>query len=99
MAIGAPAPGASVLAGRYVLPDTVRHRWNVETIDGLEHVEHSHSRDHYLAWERARIQEFLEECGVGPDDAERVADDIQTTSQAFTMAAYPEVRDVLTELR
>ena len=83
----------------YVLPDTVRQRWSVETVDGLEHVEYSQSRDHYLAWERARIRDFLEECGVGPDDAERVADDIQATSQAFTLVAYPEVRDVLGALR
>ncbi len=83
----------------YEMPDAVRTRWRVENIDGLAHVEHSHSRDHYLAWERARIRDFLEECGVGPDDAERVADDIQTTSEAFTMAAYPEARDVLGALR
>ena len=83
----------------YTIPDSVRQRWNVETIDGIEHIEHSRSRDHYMAWERARIRDFLEECGVGADDAERVADDIHTTSQSFTMAAYPEVREVLETLR
>jgi len=83
----------------YTLPDSVRQRWNVETIDGLEHLEASRSRDHYMAWERARIREFLEECGVGSDDAERVAEDIHITSQAFAMAPYPEARDVLGALR
>lgn len=83
----------------YELPHSVRERWTVETIDGLDHAEHSRSREHYLAWERARIREFLEACGVGPDDAERVADDIHETSQAFTMAAYPEVRGVLEAVR
>jgi putative hydrolase of the HAD superfamily len=83
----------------YELPATVRQRWTVETIDGLEHREHSRSRDHYLAWERTRIRTFLEECGVGPDDAERVAQDIHETSRTFAMAAYPEAHDVLVALR
>jgi putative hydrolase of the HAD superfamily len=83
----------------YEVPEHVQRRWVVETIDGLDHREHSRSREHYRAWERGRIRDFLAECGVGPDDADRLIDDIHDSSQAFTMVAYPEAHDVLSELR
>ena len=51
----------------YELPDEVRDRWWHDALDGTEHDEHSQSRDHYVAWQRARTQGMLDECGVPRD--------------------------------
>ena len=73
-----PRPPTGVRRGRrwspsvgYELPDEVRDRWWNDGIDGTEHDEHSQSRDHYVAWQQARIRGMLDECGVPPDDAGR----------------------------
>ena len=39
----------------YKLPPETRDRWFNDGIDGIEHLEHSLSRDHYVAWQRERI--------------------------------------------
>jgi putative hydrolase of the HAD superfamily len=83
----------------YHLPAEVAARWNVESLDGLEHVEHSRSRDAYTAWERSRLEQFVADCGVTPDDAERLIADLDESSRRFRMAAYPEAAAVLDELR
>ena len=54
------------------LPDDVRDRWWNDGLDGSEHDEHSQSRDHYVAWQRSRMQGMLDECGVPRADAGRV---------------------------
>src|SRR5215510_10805931 len=45
----------------YELPDDVRDRWWNDGIDGTEHDEHSQSRDHYVAWQHARVRRMLDE--------------------------------------
>ena len=55
----------------YELPDDVRDRWWNDGIDGTEHDEHSQSRDHYVAWQQARMRGMLDECGVPAPNAGR----------------------------
>jgi putative hydrolase of the HAD superfamily len=83
----------------FIVPAEVRRQWGDQHIDGIEHLEHSRSAEHYRAWERDRLRRMVVECGVGPDDAEVLVDDLYAASKSFALEAYPEVPDVLTELR
>ncbi len=48
---------AEVLAAHGLRVDEAAHRaWEAEVFDGMEHHEHSTSRDRYLAWERERLR-------------------------------------------
>src|SRR4029078_2005787 len=67
--------------------------------DGQEHHEHSRSRGHYRAWELERLRALARNAGVGPDDLEVLVADLDAAGKQFTMTAFPECRDVLTELR
>jgi len=68
-------------------------------IDGKEHLEHSVDADTYRAWEHARLRRFVEACGVGPDDADLLVEELYTATKSFELVAYPEVSAVLAELR
>jgi putative hydrolase of the HAD superfamily len=70
-----------------------------EVSDGVEHLDHSRSRDHYLAWEHDRLRRRARACGVGDDDLEALVADLHTASKTYVLKAYDEVADVLTELR
>ena len=72
---------------------------DMDVIDGFEHVEHSASRDAYVAWELHRLRERALACGVGPDDIEALVRDLHVARKTFTLEAYPEVAPVLEELR
>src|SRR2546423_7122215 len=87
-----------VLATRgFKIPDGVSV--HDDHIDGREHLEHSRSAEHYEAWERGRLLRFVEACGVGPDDADLLVDDLYTATKSFQLEAYPEVPGVLADLR
>ena len=73
--------------------------WVGETNDGDEHVEHSASREAYVAWEHERLRRRARNCGVGDDDLDALVADLYTSSKAYTLKAYDEVLDVLSELR
>jgi len=89
-----------VLAARgFEVPDDIAERWVDEAADGNEHVEHSVSAERYLAWEHHRLRRFVEACGVGPDDADLLVEELYTATKSFQLTAYPEVADVLAELR
>jgi len=45
----------------YALDPHVKDRWWNDGIDGIEHDEHSRSRDHYVAWQQARVRSMLDE--------------------------------------
>ena len=94
-----PTYEATLALQGFSLPAEVVARWTAEAFDGVEHVEHSRSRDHYVAWERERLREMVRECGVGDDDAVQLVDDLHANSKTWTMAAYPEAPAVLDELR
>ena len=94
-----PTYEATLALKGFSLPAEVVARWTAEAFDGVEHVEHSRSRDHYVAWERERLREMVRECGVGDDDAVQLVDDLHANSKTWTMAAYPEAPAVLDGLR
>lgn len=81
------------------LTDDVRRRWVSDAFDGLEHVEHSVDRDAYVAWEKGRLVEMVVGCGVGADDAARLADDLWVAGKQWSLQAFPETVAVLDELR
>lgn len=75
------------------------HNFVGEAGDGDEHLEHSVSREAYLAWERERLRRRAQACGVGDDDLEALVADLHSASKAYTLKAYDEVPDVLGNLR
>ena len=83
-----PTYEATLALKGFSLPAEVVARWTAEAFDGVEHVEHSRSRDHYVAWERERLREMVRECGVGDDDAVQLVDDLVVEARARG-AAHP----------
>ena len=67
--------------------------------DGQEHHEHSRSRDHYRAWELARLRALARRAGVGPDDLDALVADLDAAGKEFTLTAYDESAVALRELR
>jgi putative hydrolase of the HAD superfamily len=99
---------ARVLADHGHRMDEAAHQaWQAEVFDGMEHDEHSDSRDRYLAWERQRLRRLAEASGAGPDipfghgagDVEALVDALHTATRDYRLAAYDEVPAVLDELR
>jgi putative hydrolase of the HAD superfamily len=83
----------------FEVPADITVRWVDEAADGKEHLEHSVSAERYRAWEHHRMRRFVEACGVGPDDADLLVDELYTATKSFRLDAYPEVPGVLEELR
>lgn len=83
----------------YDLPPGVRERWWNDGIDGTEHDQHSVSRDHYVAWQRARTQSMLGECGVPETAHDHFIERVREISAHNRIDAYAETADVLRELR
>ncbi len=83
----------------YELTDDVRDRWWKDAPNGIEHDEHSQSRDHYVAWQRSRIQGMLDECGVPRATQDDLIARVREIGAHRTMTAYDEVPGVLAELR
>lgn len=83
----------------YALPDEVRERWWHGGLDGLEHLEHSQSRDHYLAWQRDRLFSMLAETDVHPGEYEVILEKLREGNATRVLEAYPEVPDTLVALR
>ena len=89
-----------VLAERgYVLPDEVRDRWWNSGADGIEHLEHSQSRDHYQAWQRQRLLGMLAETDVHPGEHEAILEQFRHGNATRVLEAYSEVPGVLKALR
>ncbi len=74
-------------------------QWVGGAVDGEDHVEHSVSRDAYVAWELERLRTRARACGVADDELEPLVADLHRASKTYTLAAYDEVTDVLIELR
>lgn len=92
---------AQVFARHGLAFDAARWGWNFvgESNDGDQHLEHSVSREAYVAWERQRLRRRAAACGVGDDDLDALVADLHTASKTYTLEAYDEVSDVLGELR
>ncbi|MDQ2827252.1 MAG: HAD family hydrolase [Actinomycetota bacterium] len=75
------------------------HNFVGEANDGDAHLEHSTTRDAYVAWELERMRRRARACGVGEDDLEALVGDLHRAAKTYTLAPYDEVPDVLAELR
>lgn len=83
----------------YELPEQSRERWFQSDLDGIEHLEHSSSRDHYVSWQRERLLGMLADADVHPGEYEVILGKLHEGAQARVLEAYPEVPDALQALR
>lgn len=83
----------------YALDPAARDRYFDHGLDGLEHDEHSVSRDHYSAWQRRRTLAMLTESDVHPDEHDVIADKLRAGQSTRVLEAYDEVPDLLAALR
>ena len=81
------------------MSDDIRKRWWQGELDGVEHLEHSKSRDHYVSWQRQRLLGMLSETDLHPGEYEVVTKKLQEGNAQRMIEAYPEVPEVLRELR
>ena len=83
----------------FELPSEVQDRWWNDGVDGIEHDEHSQSRDHYVAWQQARLRGMLTECGVPTAGQYELIERAREIGGHRHIAAYDETQSVLAELR
>jgi putative hydrolase of the HAD superfamily len=83
----------------YELPPEALNRWWNEGVDGIEHLEHSQSRDHYVAWQQERMLAMLAETDVHPGEYDVILAKLREGSAQRILEPYPEVAEVLAELR
>jgi putative hydrolase of the HAD superfamily len=81
------------------LPEDVRNRFWNDGIDGIEHHEHSQSRDHYAAWRRGRILAMLAETDLHPGEHEAILEKLHHGNAARVLEPYDESAEVLATLR
>ncbi len=84
--------------GYELTADTARRYWQ-DGLDGIEHDEHSQSRDHYVAWQTRRLHALLGECGIDPDTTAAIVTRLREASALPRMHAYPDAAAVLDGLR
>ena len=77
----------------------MRQAWWSGDIDGIEHIEQSRTRDHYVAWQRERLIGMLAQADVHPGEYELIVAELNNGRSARVLQAYPEVPAVLEELR
>jgi len=77
----------------------VRDRFWNDGPDGIEHHEHSQSRDHYVAWRRERILAMLAETDLHPGEYEVILQKLQDGIATRVLEAYDESAEVLATLR
>jgi putative hydrolase of the HAD superfamily len=96
----APSRFDAILARRgYSVPEHVRQIWWSGDIDGIEHLEQSRSRDHYVAWQRERLVGMLTQADVHPGEYEVIVAELDEGRSARVLEPYPEVPAVLESLR
>jgi putative hydrolase of the HAD superfamily len=83
----------------YELSQEALHRWWDGGVDGIQHIEHSQSRDHYVAWQQERLLAMLAETDVHPGEYEMILEKLRAGSSQRVLEAYPEVPGTLRELR
>jgi len=83
----------------YRLDDEARRRAREDIYDGQEHRAHSRSRRHYEEWELDRLRRLAIAGGVASGDLETVVADLHAAARSFTLSAYPDSAEVLSELR
>ena len=83
----------------YELDPEHRAIYFADGLDGVEHDEHSKSRDHYVAWQRERTLAMLAASDVHPGEYEAIVEKLRRGTEARVLDAYDEVAGVLAELR
>jgi putative hydrolase of the HAD superfamily len=83
----------------YELPADIARRYWQDGLDGIEHDEHSVSRDHYVAWQTHRLHNLLGECGVAREEAEVIVAKLRANGAAPSMRGYDDAASVLAEIR
>ena len=81
------------------LAEEIRRRFWQGELDGIEHLEHSRSRDHYTAWQQERLLAMLSETDLHPGEYELVREKLRAGNEQRTLESYPEVPEVLAALR
>jgi putative hydrolase of the HAD superfamily len=81
------------------LDDAIRKRFWQGELDGIEHLEHSQSRDHYVAWQQQRLLAMLAETDLHPGEYDLVREKLRSGNEQRALEAYPEVPEVLAALR
>ncbi|HEU5301514.1 MAG TPA: HAD family hydrolase [Acidimicrobiia bacterium] len=77
------------------LDDDLRSRWWNDGLDGVEHLEHSQSRDHYVEWQRQRMLGMLSETDLHPGEYEVVMEKFRKGQETRVLEPYDEVVEVL----
>src|SRR3954470_11375996 len=91
---------SALLASRgYRLPDELARYYWQDGIDGKEHLEHSQSREHYLAWRRTWLHQLLGECSVPSHDVEGIEATLADPTARGRMVALADTHVVLSQLR
>lgn len=81
------------------MSDEIRRRlWQGE-LDGVEHLEHSRSRDHYVRWQQERLLSMLAETDLHPGEYDLVVQKLRDGNQQRALEAYPETVEVLRALQ
>ncbi len=94
------SPVQDVLSQRgHQVEQAAYEAWQAEVFDGMEHIEHSRTRQDYLSWERGRLRRLARRSGVGTDDIEELAAELHAAIGDFRLEAYDEVAAVLDALR
>jgi putative hydrolase of the HAD superfamily len=83
----------------YELDPEHRAIYFADGLDGVEHDEHSKSRDHYVAWQRERTLAMLAASDVHPGEYEAIVEKLRRGTETRVLEAYDEVGGVLAELR
>ena len=83
----------------YALDPEHRAIYFADGLDGIEHDEHSQSRDHYVAWQRERTLAMLAASDVHPGEYETIIAKLHAGADQRVLEPYDEVPDVLTSLR
>ncbi|MGZ4676314.1 MAG: HAD family hydrolase [Acidimicrobiia bacterium] len=83
----------------YQLSDEQRALYFADGLDGIEHDEHSRSRDHYVAWQRQRTLAMLAATDVHPDEYETIIEKLAAGATNRVLEAYDEVPGVLAKVR
>jgi putative hydrolase of the HAD superfamily len=83
----------------YELDAEHRAIYFADGLDGVEHDEHSQSREHYVAWQRERTLAMLAASDVHPDEYEAILEKLQAGTASRVLEAYDEVAAVLAEVR
>ena len=89
-----------VLAGRgYELAEDLRDQWWNGDLDGIEHLDQSRSRDHYVEWQNQRLISLLTAADVHPGEHAVILSELEHGRSQRDIRAYPEVPDALDRLR